>query len=355
MRVLIAPDSFGDTLTSVEAAAAIAAGWRRARPDDDLVPAPQSDGGPGFVDVLSVRGGRVHAATVSGPLGAPVVARWLHLGDVAYLESAQACGLHLLGRAPDPQTAVAAHSTGVGELVAAAADAGAGTVVVGLGGSGCTDGGRGLVGALGGTVDAAGLAAARDRLCGIRLIAATDVENPLLGPSGAAAVFGPQKGADPDALDLLERRNTDWARTLDAVAPRPVSGRAGAGAAGGIGAALLALGADRRSGAEVVADLTGQDALLSAADLVITGEGRFDHQSLGGKVAVAVARAARRQGTAVLVLAGQVAVDPADPDVAVLGLRGLHSVAEHAGGVQIALDDAARSLAALAETVAGRW
>ncbi|MGW0175742.1 glycerate kinase family protein [Rhodococcus sp. NPDC003322] len=365
MRVLIAPDSFGDTLTGVEAAEAIAVGWGRARPDDVLTAAPRSDGGPGFVDVLAVHGGEVCTATVSGPLTATVAARWLRAGDVAYIESAQACGLHLLD--PDPATAVAAHSAGVGELIALAVEAGARTVVVGLGGSGCTDGGRGLIRALGGTDDAAGFAAARSRLAGIRLIAATDVENPLLGPRGAAVVFGPQKGADPAAVEVLEERNAVWARVLDTAAGRrsgaaagrrsgaSVSEAVGAGAAGGIGAALLALGADRRSGAEVVADVTDQHALLEVADLVITGEGRFDHQSLGGKVAVALARAARDRGIPVLVLAGQVAVDGADPDLGALGLAGVHSVSEHAGSVRLAMTDAAAQLASLAHSVACGW
>lgn len=353
MRVLIAPDSFGDTLTAVEAAAAIAAGWTRARPGDDLVSAPRSDGGPGFVDVLAVHGGLIREADVSGPLDERVVARWVQAGDTAYVESAQACGLHLLR--PEPATALAAHSTGVGELVGAALDAGARAVVVGLGGSGCTDGGRGLVTALGGTPDAAGLAAARERLAGVRLVAATDVENPLLGPRGAAAVFGPQKGADPAAVDELERRNAAWAPILDARAGGSVSGAVGAGAAGGLGAALLALGAQRRSGADVVADVTGQDALLRGSDVVVTGEGRFDRQSLGGKVVVALARAARIHGVPVIVLAGQVAVDRTDSDLTALGLRGVHSVAEHAGSVQLAMDDAATQLADLSARVARTW
>lgn len=358
MRVLIAPDSFGGTLTAVQAAAAVAAGWVRARPQDVLTVAPRSDGGPGFVDVLAVHGGDVHTVTVAGPLRGTVVACWLRVSEVAYVESAQACGLHLLD--PDPGTALAAHSTGVGELIGAAVDAGAGTVVVGLGGSGCTDGGRGMVRALGGSADAAGLAAARARLAGIALVAATDVDNPLLGPRGAAAVFGPQKGADRDAVDELERRNGAWARVLDTAAGRqedtaagrPVSGRPGAGAAGGIGAALLALGAERRSGADVVAELTDQRSLLDAADLVVTGEGRFDRQSLGGKVAVALARAARASGVPVLVLAGQVAVDAADPDLVALDLGGVYSVADHAGSVHRAMGDAARQLSRLAESVA---
>ncbi len=253
MQVLIAPDCYGDSLSAVEAADAIAAGWRRARPDDRLVLAPQSDGGPGFVGVLAGRLGEVRHTRVSGPLDGEVDAEWVYdpRTSTAYIECAQACGLSLLGGPPTDQTAVAAHSRGVGQLVDAALKAGATTIVVGLGGSACTDGGRGLIDAFG------GLRQAHDELDGIRLIAATDVEHPLLGPMGAARIFGPQKGADPSTVEILEQRMTAWAAKLDALAGRPVSPLPGAGAAGGLGAALLALGAVRESGAAVIAEHTG--------------------------------------------------------------------------------------------------
>ncbi|MFC7446997.1 glycerate kinase [Rhodococcus daqingensis] len=353
MRVLIAPDSFGDTLTAVQAAAAMAAGWSVDRPEDELVVAPQSDGGPGFVDVLAARIGEPEAVTVEGPLGTPVRARWLAAGDTAYIESAQACGLALLGGPPTPRTAVAAHSRGVGQLIAAAVDAGATTVVIGLGGSGCTDGGRGLVEVLGSGADGAAVASARARLAGIRLVAATDVRNPLLGEHGAAAVFGPQKGADAAAVELLERRNTEWSRVLEAATGTRVADAEGAGAAGGIGAALLALGATRESGAAVVAAHTGQEALLASADLVLTGEGRFDHQSLRGKVVIALAEAAGRHRVPTVVIAGQVWLEAGAAEAA--GLRAVYSVADHAGSVGLAMSDAAGQLRALTARVARRW
>ncbi|MFD4182051.1 glycerate kinase [Rhodococcus sp. NPDC058514] len=353
MRVLIAPDSFGDTLTAMAAAASMAAGWSAGRPGDELTLAPQSDGGPGFVDVLAARFGEPIAATVDGPLGAPVRARWLAAGDIAYVESAQACGLALLGGPPNPRTAVAAHSRGVGQLIAAAVDAGATTVVIGLGGSGCTDGGRGLVEVLGGGADGAAVVAARERLAGVRLIAATDVRNPLLGEHGAASVFGPQKGADRATVELLERRNAEWSLVLESAVGRRVADDEGAGAAGGIGAALLALGATRESGAAVVGAHTGQRALLASADLVITGEGRFDHQSLHGKVVIALAEAAARQGVPTIVIAGQVQLDEGAALGA--GLLAAYSVTEHAGSVDLAMSDAAGQLRALTETVARRW
>ncbi|KGI68792.1 glycerate kinase [Mycolicibacterium rufum] len=348
--VLIAPDSFGDSLTAVQAAQCIAAGWRAARGDDELIVAPQSDGGPGFVDVLAGRLGEARTERVSGPLDAQVDARWVfdpRPPGTAYLECAQACGLALLGGPPTVRTALDAHTRGVGELMAAALAAGARRIVVGLGGSGSTDGGRGMMDALG------GLAAARERLAGVEVIAASDVEHPLLGPRGAAAVFGPQKGADPQTVAALEDRLTAWAQHLDAAAGRPIRDEPGAGAAGGLGAALLALGGRRESGAAIIAGHTGLEADLDAADLVITGEGRFDDQSLHGKVVSALAAGARRRGVPVLVLAGQVTLS--DAELGEAGIAAAYAVAEHAGSVRRAIDDAAEQLIGLSTAVAASW
>ena len=350
LRVLIAPDCFGDSLTAVDASRAIAAGWRRSRPADTLIAAPQSDGGPGFLAVLSrgIPGLRLQRCRVAGPLEADVDAEWGldPATATAYIECAQACGLSLLGGPPTPETALAAHSRGVGQLIAAALDGGAQAVVVGLGGSGCTDGGRGMFDALGGP------AAARRRLGGTRLVAATDVEHPLLGPHGAARVFGPQKGADPATVELLERRMSAWAIELQRFAGAPVAPLPGAGAAGGLGAGLLALGARRESGAALVAAQTGLAAEVAAAEVIITGEGRLDEQSLHGKVVGSVARLARtagRTGVRVLVLAGQVDLPVAAQQAA--GFQAA-SVADHAGSVRRAIDDAAAQLAGLAGRVA---
>ena len=353
LRVLIAPDCYGDSLTAVHAAHAIADGWRRARPGDELTLAPQSDGGPGFVDVLADRLGERRTLRVSGPLTAEVDADWVFDAApprTAYIECAQACGLALLGGPPTVHTALAAHSRGVGQLIAAAAAAGAGRIVVGLGGSACTDGGRGMIDEL--AADARSttknsLAAARRQLAGVELIAATDVEHPLLGPMGAARVFGPQKGADPDTVIALERRLTEWAAELNAAAGREVSDEPGAGAAGGIGAGLLALGGRRASGATIIAEHTRLADDVAAAELVITGEGRFDDQSLHGKVVSALAAEAR--GTPVLVLAGQITLGEAALRG---GITAAYAIADHAGSVQLAIDDAANQLAGLAEVTA---
>jgi len=350
VQVLIAPDCFGDSLTAVEAAQAIADGWRRGRPDDELTLAPQSDGGPGFVGVLAGRLGEVHSGGVSGPLTAQVSAQWVldpALPRTAYIECAQACGLALLGGPPTAQTALAAHSRGVGQLIAAAAGAGAGRIVVGLGGSSCTDGGRAMIDELG------GLAAGRKLLADIELIAATDVEHPLLGRMGAATVFGPQKGADPDTVRVLEQRLSDWAVELNAEAGRPVSDEPGAGAAGGIGAALLALGGRRESGAAVIAEHTRLADDVAAAELVITGEGRFDDQSLHGKVVSALAAGARSRRIPVLVLAGQVTL--AEATLREAGIAAAFSITDHAGSVQRAIEDAANQLEGLAQVTAATW
>lgn len=349
MRVLIAPDCFGDSLTAVEAADAIALGWHRARPGDELIKAPQSDGGPGFVDVLAGRLGERRTLRVTGPLDAEVDAAWVFdpaPPATAYIESAQACGLALIGGPPSSRTALAAHTRGVGQLLAAALDAGAARIVVGLGGSATTDGGRGMVDVLG------GVKAARARLEDVELIAATDVEHPLLGPMGAARVFGPQKGADEYTVTQLERRLADWADELEAAAGRRVRDEPGAGAAGGLGAALLALGARRTSGAALIAAHTRLADDLAAADVVVTGEGRFDDQSLHGKVISALASGAAGHATPVLVLAGQVTLD--ESALRAAGVTCAFSLAEHAGSVQRAIDDAANQLRTLAERTAAQ-
>ena len=348
LSVLIAPDCFGDTLTAVDAAEAIAAGWGSVRGSDRIALAPQSDGGPGFVGVLASRLGGLRTTRVSGPLADDVTAEWVLDGDsgTAYIECAQACGLALLGGPPTVTTALAAHSRGVGQLVYAAVAAGARRIVVGLGGSACTDGGRGLIEALG------GLEAAAAVLADVEVIAATDVEHPLLGPMGAAAVFGPQKGADPDTVAQLEARLAGWAADLNTLAGRDVSAEPGAGAAGGIGAALLAVGGRREAGAAVIAEFTGLADDIAAADLIITGEGRFDDQSLHGKVVSALAGSAAGD-TRVLVLAGQVTLD-ADA-LGAAGITAAHSIADYAGSVQVAIDDAANQLTGLARQTASSW
>ncbi|MBS2937509.1 glycerate kinase [Nocardioides sp. J2M5] len=358
MRVLIAPDKFAGTLTAVEAAEAIAAGWRSRAPEDELDLAPMADGGPGFVDVLhAARGGELAAVTVSGPHGTPVPAVVLRVGDTAYVESAQAAGLHLADG--DPETAT---SHGVGDLVLAAVEGGATTVVVGLGGSGTTDGGAGVLAALGASADVdlssgpAGLvgvtrvdlAPARERLAGVTLVAASDVDNPLTGLFGAAKTFGPQKGLAEDRIAVVD----GWIEAFAAATDRRTSLEKGAGAAGGIGYALLALGATREPGIALVADAVGLEDRARAADLVLTGEGSFDFSSRAGKVPYGVATVAAEVLRPCVALAGQVLVG--SREMRALGIESAYSLVELVGEER-ALGAPADALAELAERVARTW
>jgi glycerate kinase len=367
VRIMVAPDEFGGTLSAVGAAAAIAAGWRAAAPRDALDLAPMSDGGTGFLDVLAAALPRARrmGATVRDPLGRPVQAGYLLDGTTAYVESAQACGLHRLGEQErDPKLT---SSYGVGELVKAAAAVGATRVVVGLGGSATNDGGAGFLAALGGKAVGTdgqavtpGGASLRDvadidgwpALRGVELVAASDVHAPLLGLHGASAVFGPQKGASADDVQVLDAALTRWADVLEAKAGTSVRDLPGAGAAGGLGAALLALGAVRVSGFALVQRVVRLTQRIARADLVITGEGTYDFSSLDGKVVSGVAAAAGEAGLACVVLAGQVTVGRRESAAA--GIDATYAVAD-AVGVEASLAQPAEELAALAERVAREW
>jgi glycerate 2-kinase len=371
MRVLVCPDKFAGTLSAVQAAEAVAEGWRAERPDDEVVTRPLADGGPGFVEVLAaaVGGRRLPVETVD-PLGRPAAGELLVAGDVAYVESAHACGLHLLAEHErDPK---ATTSYGLGLLVAAAVESGVPRVVIGLGGSATNDGGAGMLAALGAApLDEAGYAlphggaalravaglSGPPRLGGVELVAATDVDSPLTGIHGASAVFGPQKGADRADVLLLDAALERFAGVLEKALPTcppGLAGLPGAGAAGGIGAAILACGGRCESGIELVRRLSGLDAALDGADLVITGEGSFDEQSLRGKVAVGVANAARDRGLPCVVLAGRVSAGRRE--AAAAGVVEAHSLVEHFGGsVAEAMARPAGGLRELAGRLATQW
>ena len=373
MKVILAPDGFGGTMSARTAAEAMATGWRRAAPADDLVLVPLSDGGAGLVEVLltALPGAELVPVTVEDPLARPVGAAFLldRSADVAtaYVESAQACGLHLL--APAERDPLRTTTYGVGQLVRAALDAGAGRIIVGLGGTATNDGGAGMLAALGlGRVDAAGerlapggadlqrldhLVGTLDpRLADVELVAATDVDAPLLGHRGASAVFGPQKGADADAVQRLDAALTRWAEVLEAHLASKVSRLVGAGAGGGLGAALFALGARRESGIELVRQLVDLPGHLQGARVVLTGEGTFDVTSLRGKVVLGVSQAAAAQAVPCVVLAGQVEVGRRE--VAAAGLESALAVADLVGLAR-SFADPAGSLALLAERVARQW
>ncbi len=437
MRVVICPDKFAGTLTAIEAAEAIAEGWRGVAPGDELVLRPVADGGPGFLEVLHASvGGTLLAVPATDPLHRPVTGSVLVMGDTAYVESAQATGLHHLAEAErDPKLT---SSYGLGALVTAAP--GIRKIVIGLGGSGTNDGGAGFLAALGIVpLDAAGaplppggaalahatalhlppvgtppsrapfssppgapqphaatpLATNDQRpadaptrngnlsslvgdlrsdggvgarkagegagatwadLAGVELVAASDVDNPLTGEHGASAVYGPQKGASAADVQLLDRALAIWAEVLERDLPGCPAGLArlpGGGAAGGLGAAVLALGGRIVSGIDLILGETGLGDSVAGAGLVITGEGSFDHQSLRGKVIAGVAGAARDQGVPCAVLAGRLTTGRREQGAA--GVTEAHSLVDHFGTVELAMTQPARGLRELSARLARQY
>jgi glycerate kinase len=327
LRVLVAPDSYKGTLTSVEVARALADGWLRARPSDTVTLAPLADGGEGTLVAVEASGGwRAETTEVHDPLGRPVQARWLRSddGERAFVEMAAASGLSLVeAGARDP---AAATSIGTGEVLRAVLDAGVRHVAIGIGGSATTDGGAGLLRGLGATVaddlTAVDLAGLDPRLAEVTLRIACDVTNPLLGPSGAAAVYGPQKGATPADVVALDARLARYAEAMIAATGRDERLTPGAGAAGGVGFGLLSVADRFRSvtlepGIDLVIAEAGFDDALASADLVLTGEGRIDAQTAFGKTALGVARRAAAAGVPCLAFGGGVTLEGIDALAAV--------------------------------------
>ncbi|MFB9735095.1 glycerate kinase [Streptomyces thermocoprophilus] len=328
-RVLVAADKFKGSLTAVQVAERVTAGLRLVVPDIEVEALPVADGGDGTVAAAVAAGFERREVRVAGPLGDEVTAAFALRDDTAVVEMAEASGLQ---RLPDGVLAPLTSSTyGSGELLRAALDAGARTVVFGVGGSATTDGGAGMLTALGArflgadgepvppgggglarlaTADLSGLDA---RLGEVELVLASDVDNPLTGPTGAPAVYGPQKGASPDDVAQLDAALAHYAKVLEAAAgPKAAEFAAapGAGAAGGIGYGALLLGARFRPGIEVMLDVLGFAPALERADLVITGEGSLDEQTLHGKAPAGVAAAARAAGKEVVAVCGRLALAP---------------------------------------------
>ncbi|MFC4496252.1 glycerate kinase [Streptomyces ovatisporus] len=328
-RVLIAADKFKGSLTAVEVAERITAGIRRVRPETGVESLPVADGGDGTVAAAIAAGFERHEVEVTGPLGAPVTAAFALRGDTAVVEMAEASGLQLMP--PTVYAPLTATTRGTGELLLAAADAGARTVVLGVGGSATTDGGAGMLEALGARfldedgdqiphgggplveMVSADLSGVDERFGDIEVVLASDVDNPLTGPKGAASVYGPQKGAGEQDVNVLDAALTHFVKVMgDSVGPRAAetAEAPGAGAAGGIGyGALVGLDATFRPGIDVLLEVLGFDSALERADLVITGEGSLDAQTLHGKAPAGVAAAARKRAKPVLGVCGQLKLD----------------------------------------------
>jgi glycerate 2-kinase len=367
MKIVVAPDKFKGSLPATQVAAAIAAGLRAGRPGAEVVTIPVADGGEGTVDAAVAAGFERVPVTAAGPAGDPVRASYARRGEVAVVELARVCGLaRLPGGRPAPLTA---SSFGAGEVLRAALEAGARRIVLGVGGSASTDGGAGLLQALGARVLDPGGEPVRPGGAGLRdvatldltglhlelhpadIILAADVDNPLTGPDGAADVYGPQKGASPAEVAVLDAGLRRWAAMVAAAVGRDWSRVPGAGAAGGVGlGALAVLGATRRPGIELVLDLAGFDTALDGADLVITGEGSLDAQSLAGKTPVGVARAAARRGIAVVAVAGRSTLREAE--LAGAGIAAVYALSDLEPDLERCRAEAARLLRRTGQMIA---
>lgn len=365
MKVILAFDSFKGSLTAAEACAAAAEGLARVAPAPEVVACPLSDGGEGFAQAMRVAGGEARALEVTGPLFEQVRAEIVYLdgGKTAVIESAQACGLELVP--PAQRSPLNTTTRGLGEMLAKAVAAGAERLVVGLGGSSTNDGGMGMLSALGWEfLDADGaplppvgaslgrvarIAPGR-RLDGVEIVAACDVTNPLYGPHGATYTFAPQKGASPEDVETLDAGLRQYAEVCAELLGADFSDRPGAGAAGGLGFALLAfLGAAFQSGAGLAIALTGLEDHLRGANLCLTGEGRTDGQTAFGKLPAAVAARCVKAGVPCVCLSG--ALGEGWRTLYDHGLTAIFSISRRPQDLAAALAESHAALADAAEAV----
>ncbi|HGE6882969.1 TPA: glycerate kinase [Citrobacter amalonaticus] len=373
MKIVIAPDSFKESLSAMQVATAIEQGFREIYPDAQYVKLPMADGGEGTVEsMVEATEGHYHFIDVTGPLGTPVQARWGMLGDgkTAVIEMAAASGLHHVP--PEHRNPLLTTSYGTGELILAALDRGVEHIILGIGGSATNDGGAGMLQALGidlldekgdalpegggalsklATIDTSH---ADPRLKTVSITVACDVNNPLCGPTGASAIFGPQKGATEAMVAALDGALAVYGKRLQEFTGRDVMNAPGAGAAGGMGAALLGLlGADLKPGVEIVINALQLQRLVADASLVITGEGRLDSQSICGKTPIGVARCAKRYQKPVIALAGGLTQD--HQIVHEHGLDAVFSVLTRIATLPEALEDAEYNLRISARNIASVW
>ncbi|WP_105623388.1 glycerate kinase [Cronobacter malonaticus] len=372
-KIVIAPDSFKESLSAMDVAKAIEAGFREIYPQAHYVCVPMADGGEGTVEAMvAATGGQIITTPVTAPLGNKVDGFFGLLGDgeTAVVEMAAASGLHLVPAAQrDPRITT---SYGTGELILAALERGVKAIIIGIGGSATNDGGAGMMQALGARfLDGEGrelapggaalarlarldLSALDPRLAQVSVTVACDVDNPLCGEKGASAVFGPQKGATPAMVTELDAALRRFGEQLEAVTGKTIISAPGAGAAGGMGAALLGmLNAELRPGIEIVIESLGLAQAVSDADLVITGEGRLDSQSIHGKTPIGVARVAKQFQRPVVAIAGSLT-----PDYQIVhehGIDAAFSVIDRIATLQEALEDAERNLRVTARNVAALW
>ncbi len=368
-RVVIAPDKFKGSLTAGQAARAMALGVKRANPELTTVECPVADGGDGTLDTAVAAGFERVPVYAEGPTGQVVLTAYARSGKTAVVEMAEICGLQRLpGGATAPATA---SSYGLGQVVWQALEHGCSDIVIGVGGSASTDGGAGFLAALGaiardehgarldrggrhiGNATRLDLTGLHPEIASATLTIAVDVDNPLYGPLGAAHVYAPQKGADPRQVSELDDALRVWADVVERATGNDYRTAAGAGAAGGVGFAAMALGARMRSGIEVILDLIELDRHLLGACAAITGEGSLDHQSLRGKAAVGVSRRAGAHGIPTFAVAGVSTLDPVDVDTA--GLAGVYALSDLEPDRQRSISRAAELLATATERLTREW
>ncbi|MCY9264719.1 glycerate kinase [Bacillus haynesii] len=373
MKIVIAPDSFKESMTSLEAARSIEKGFKAVLSDAEYVNIPVADGGEGTVQALvDATGGDIVHQTVTGPLGKPVKAAYGLLGDgkTAVIEMAEASGLHLVP--PRQRNPLLTTTRGTGELILDAAEKGVSTIIIGLGGSATNDGGAGMAAALGAKflnrdgeeiengggalvgiakIDVSGL---NPKLKHIQFEAACDVDNPLTGPRGASAVFGPQKGANSEMTALLDQNLKHYAAAVKAELGCEIDSIPGAGAAGGLGAGLCAfLNAELKSGVDIVLDTLSFSERIKGADLVITGEGKIDGQTVSGKTPAGVAKRARSENIPVIAFAGS--LGEGCELVYDIGISALFSIVPGISSLENALADGSSNLTRCARNVAAVW
>ncbi|MCY7863466.1 glycerate kinase [Bacillus haynesii] len=373
MKIVIAPDSFKESMTSLEAARSIEKGFKAVLSDAEYVNIPVADGGEGTVQALvDATGGDIVHQTVTGPLGKPVKAAYGLLGDgkTAVIEMAAASGLHLVP--PGQRNPLLTTTRGTGELILDAAEKGVSTIIIGLGGSATNDGGAGMAAALGAKflnrdgeeiengggalaeiakIDVSGL---NPKLKHIQFEAACDVDNPLTGPRGASAVFGPQKGANSEMTALLDQNLKHYAAAVKAELGCEIDSIPGAGAAGGLGAGLCAfLNAELKSGVDIVLDTLSFSERIKGADLVITGEGKIDGQTVSGKTPAGVAKRARSENIPVIAFAGS--LGEGCELVYDIGISALFSIVPGISSLENALADGSSNLTRCARNVAAVW
>lgn len=373
MKIVIAPDSFKESLSAMQVAAAIEQGFREIYPHANYVKLPMADGGEGTVEsMVAATDGKVIPVTVTGPLGQPVEAFFGLTGaeDMAIIEMAAASGLHLVPVAQ--RNPLLTGTFGTGELILAALEYGVSKIIIGIGGSATNDGGAGMMQSLGAKLldakgqqlSAGGAALAElssldlslldPRLLQTEILVACDVDNPLCGEKGASAVFGPQKGATPEMVSQLDAALRHYGEKIERLGGKPVIDVAGAGAAGGMGASLFGLlNARLRPGVEIVTEALKLAEAIEGADLVITGEGRIDSQTIHGKTPAGVARVAKRFDVPVIALAGGMA-----PDYGVVHQYGIDAVFSVLNRIQTlpeALEQAEENIRITARNVAAVW